>query len=62
MTPERRSILDKDMSATLTEEELAEGWHFCLDWDQLLIHKSHREFECCSCPWGDKDRDREDTP
>lgn len=37
----------------LTEKEQAEGWHFCwAEWDGLLIHPSHPEAECCTCPEG----------
>lgn len=25
------------------------GWHFCLDFDGLLIHKSHDEYQHCNC-------------
>lgn len=37
---------------TLTEEEQKE-WHFCWDWDGLLIHKSAPEFAACVCKGGD---------
>lgn len=25
------------------------GWHFCLEFDGLLIHKSHGEYAHCEC-------------
>lgn len=33
----------------LTTEEIDEGWHFCYDWDELLIHNSWTEAEVCTC-------------
>ena len=47
----RVKIRDYD-SITLTEEEQRE-WHFCWDWDGLLIHKDDDEFEACVCCGGD---------
>lgn len=26
------------------------GFHYCPDWDGLLIHSSDHEMECCTCP------------
>jgi len=49
MTPERERQLTTDMTTNLTNEEHAEGWHFCPEWDFDLIHKSHPEFEACIC-------------
>jgi hypothetical protein len=33
----------------LTPEEIAEGWHFCYEWDQLLVGPGMPEMECCLC-------------
>ena len=44
-------IADYD-TITLTEEEQRE-WHFCYDWDGLLIHRDSGEFEVCVCVGGD---------
>ena len=34
----------------LTNEEIAQGWHFCMwGWDGLLIHPTDEEFEHCCC-------------
>lgn len=49
MTRERYRQLMGDQSLKLTPEELAEGWHFCPDWDFLLIHESDGEAEGCTC-------------
>lgn len=35
--------------ATLTDAERRDGWHFCCEWDGLLIHPTHPEFEACDC-------------
>lgn len=33
----------------LSKKEVAEGWHFCDDWDGLLIGPGMHEFEdCCT--------------
>lgn len=32
---------------TLTEEEIAEGWHFCEDWDFMIMKPD--DGEVCSC-------------
>lgn len=34
---------------TLTEDEVKEGWHFCLNWDGMLLHPEDREMQCCHC-------------
>jgi hypothetical protein len=49
VTPERFKELEQDCSLKLTNEEINEGWHFCFDWDGMLIHKSYPEFEVCTC-------------
>lgn len=50
MSPLRYRQLMNDLESKLTAEEIAEGWHFCYDWDGLLIHKDDPEAECCTCP------------
>lgn len=49
MTNERYQQLMKDNSLPLTEEEMSQGWHFCPEWDFLLINPEMGEFECCNC-------------
>jgi hypothetical protein len=49
MTRERYGYLTRTLEARLTPEEVAAGWHFCLDWDSMLIHKNWPEAECCTC-------------
>jgi hypothetical protein len=33
----------------LTEEEIAAGWHFCVEFDGALIHPDWEEAESCRC-------------
>lgn len=33
----------------LTPEEMAEGWHWCPEWDDLLIHPADGEYALCEC-------------
>jgi hypothetical protein len=51
MKIERFNELMADEKLQLTRDECKE-WHFCLDWDGLLIHKDDEEFTACSCPGG----------
>lgn len=33
----------------MTDDELRDGWHFCVDWDDLLIGPGMGELRCCQC-------------
>jgi len=33
----------------LTKEEVKEGWHFCSEWDQLLVGPGMPEKDACIC-------------
>lgn len=48
MTDERWKHLMNDDKARLTPEERAEGWHFCHEFDGLLVGPGMRETEFCS--------------
>ena len=49
MTNDR--YLQAEHTGILTEEELKEGWHWCPDWDFMLIGpEMEGEWDCCSCP------------
>ena len=38
MTDERyNALMDFDSNLPLTKEELDEGWHFCMEFDGLLV-------------------------
>lgn len=49
MAKKRYWELTRDASLSLTAAEIEGGWHFCREWDGLLIHKSHPEFDACIC-------------
>lgn len=49
MNKDRKRELETNPDASLTKEELEEGWHFCWDWDFMLIHDSWKEAEACTC-------------
>ena len=46
---ERWLDLMESMHQELTEEELEAGWHFCPDFDYLLVGPGMAALECCSC-------------
>lgn len=49
MSNERWQALMNDQDLELTGEELKEGWHFCPDWDGLLIGPGMMEVDYCLC-------------
>lgn len=51
MTKKRYNRLMDDLNARLTKEEVVEGWHFCCEWDGLLIGPGmEQEIDCgCTC-------------
>lgn len=38
---------------SITPEEFERGWHFCPDWDLLLVGPGMEELSCCTCRWDD---------
>jgi hypothetical protein len=48
MTDERWLQLMNSDTEPLTEQEVKEGWHFCPEWDGLLMHRVITP-EDCSC-------------
>lgn len=48
MTEERWKALMSD-DCDLTPDEIALGWHFCWDWDGLLIGPEMGEIVHCTC-------------
>ena len=50
MNDDRFKALMTDESTELTPAEIIEGWHFCWEFDGLLVAPSSEEFECCTCP------------
>lgn len=49
MTRERYEKLMKDDSEKLTTEEIKEGWHFCHEFDGLLVGPEMGELNSCRC-------------
>lgn len=49
MTRERYNTLMGNDDLPLTDEEIKEGWHFCYEWDGLLIGPGFGELEPCHC-------------
>lgn len=49
MTNERYQHLMSADECKLTEEELAEGWHYCAEWDYLLVGPGMGELVVCKC-------------
>lgn len=47
---------DQTKEHNLTQEEADAGWHWCGDWDDLLIHPDDEEFKSCNCECMDKFR------
>ena len=49
MTSERYWELETSPTAELTKEERAEGWHWCIDWDGMLVGPGMVEESGCCC-------------
>lgn len=52
MTPERYRQMNEPGDLKFTEAELREGWHYCPDWDFLVMRAGHPDpgaFDSCSC-------------
>jgi len=49
MTQTRWVALMEDDLLPLTEDEIKQQYHFCPDWDGLLISPEHGEWETCTC-------------
>ena len=49
MLPERYRELQFGQDSKLTKEEVEQGWHFCYDWDFLLVGPGTPEEAACVC-------------
>lgn len=49
MTTKRRKELEGNLASILTDEEQAEGWHWCLEFDALLVGPGMPELNACKC-------------
>lgn len=46
MTEERYRELETNLNLCLTEDEIKEGWHFCNEFDGLLVKGDPNEEYC----------------
>lgn len=46
LTDERYNYLSDNFEALLTEDEIAEGWHYCYEFDGLLVQGDPKEPIC----------------
>jgi hypothetical protein len=53
MTDERWSQLEANFDERLTEDEILRGWHFCGEFDGLLLVVGDPG---CDCEWVDYER------
>lgn len=42
-------LMEPDAECNLTPRETVQGWHFCPDWDGLLIGPGCGELRACYC-------------
>lgn len=49
MTDQRWHDLMDDEALKLNEQEQAQGWHFCPEWDGLLIGPGMGQVGKCGC-------------
>lgn len=49
MTDKRWRQVMKNENENLTQDELERGYHFCYDWDGLLVGPCMGEFRYCNC-------------
>ena len=50
MTKKRYNFLSQGGEDNeLTKEEIEAGWHFCSEWNYMLIHKTWVQFKFCEC-------------
>jgi hypothetical protein len=45
----RHYELEVNPTAKLSDEELRAGWHFCPDWNFMLVGPGMRAMDACSC-------------
>jgi hypothetical protein len=49
MTDERYNYLERTLKSFLTMDEINEGWHWCNDYDYMLVGPDMPEWENCTC-------------
>ena len=45
----RRYQLETNEHEDFTPEEKAAGYHFCAEWDYMVVGPDDPEWECCLC-------------
>ena len=48
MTRDRRIEVEV-FGSRLTEDEVLDGWHFCFEWDGMLVGPGMDEQDACTC-------------
>lgn len=61
MTNQRWKELNDAADPRLTADEVIEGWHFCLEFDGLLVGPGSSELKFCKC-WPDEHAVYKTTP
>jgi hypothetical protein len=54
MDIKRYNELMRNEDLKLSKSEIKDGWHFCYEWDELLIGPGMGEMEYCTCSDVDK--------
>jgi hypothetical protein len=49
MTDQRWKLLMNNDQEKLTQAEIDAGWHFCAEWDGLLVGPDTEEMDACTC-------------
>ena len=49
MSPERYVELVTQTGRELSPQEYARGWHYCAEWDWLLVEPGTPEMTACRC-------------
>ena len=52
MTNERYIELELNQEAKLTSEEINDGYHWCVDWDGMLVGADMDAIDGCTCNIG----------
>jgi hypothetical protein len=60
MKAARYKQLEMADGSTLTSQELDAGWHFCPNWNDMLINVHLAEGEGCACEKFQEIRDHDD--
>jgi len=42
-------LANRHVQPEITEEQAAKGWHYCPEWDGLVVHPGVPEWDACVC-------------